>query len=524
MSLQKKATYSILLLIITFISISGKSYALMAWGEDADEQMQEIAINQLIPPGRFIRYDFQDMMVFEKFVDRQSRRALRAYSEPDLQAVISYKEGVETLVVETAKLPEDNPVVIIPIPAETEVGEGSQDIFPELSNNVFYRLFGKSNILMTEYEYAYEPEKVDMGDILKRRAHQRNVSMNIKKHYSAEGLKSKDNLKVHRLPSVDVLMLNTVDSEEFIAFFNENFNGISDSKKPLIDYYIKKKWRFAVINVPYPEKGEITPPVKFTFKTPEIVFPLKISAINNPYRDKTNINLFFFSGKDFGAKNFYRIWQGDKKEITVGLPDFPDRLTVLTGIVDNGRKEGDLAPTSAKTSVWILPVNRDNFGFYLFITILWLIIIFAGLYLEKLKYIKPVSMFWKAIAVCLLISLVMLSVVSIKDRNSGNDCFIKCQKNIKELMTALEMYSTDNGGKYPDRLGKLVPDYIKAIPTCPDSGTDSYSHPSYIRSEKQGCLPRIICRNRHAGIDDRNNRPVVFPLCGEVRIVLDDGK
>ena len=525
MSLRRRDTFFILFFISALISISGNSYALMAWGDDARECMRDIAIQEIIPSDWPVRYDSQDMMVFEKFVDRQSRRALKAYAEPDQQAVISYKDGVETLIVETARFPEGRAVLIMPVPSNPEVEEGNQDIFPEFSNKVFYRLFGGSEILTTNFEYTYQPEKVEKSERIKQRAYQRTLCSGKAETYLMTGIKSKESLNVHRLPCADVLVLNVGNSEEFIAFFNENFYKITDSQKPVIDYYIKKNWRFAIIRVRYPETGEINPPVKLTFKTPEIMFPLKICQINNPGSETTNINLFVFSDKDFGAKNFYRVWRGDKKEIAVDLPDLPHKLTVLTGIVDNERKEGDLVPTSARTSAWILPVSRDNFGFYLFITILWLIIIFAVLYLEKLKYIKPVSMLCKAIAVYLLIPLVVLSVVSVKDKGSGNSYYIQCQKNTKELATALEMYSTDNGGKYPDRLGKLVPDYVSSIPNCPDSGSDSYSYPSYRQNKTIPSLShRLICRNRHSGVMGRNRKPVVFPLCGEVRIILDDGK
>lgn len=45
-----------------------------------------------------------------------------------------------------------------------------------------------------------------------------------------------------------------------------------------------------------------------------------------------------------------------------------------------------------------------------------------------------------------------------------------CKANLRNLGTALEMYSTDIQGRYPQTLAQVAPDYLKALPTCPSSG------------------------------------------------------
>ena len=57
-----------------------------------------------------------------------------------------------------------------------------------------------------------------------------------------------------------------------------------------------------------------------------------------------------------------------------------------------------------------------------------------------------------------------------------------CKSNLKNIGTAMEMYSTDWGGKYPDPAqggpgvpGGLTPNYLKTIPECPAAGSDTYS-------------------------------------------------
>jgi prepilin-type N-terminal cleavage/methylation domain-containing protein len=54
-----------------------------------------------------------------------------------------------------------------------------------------------------------------------------------------------------------------------------------------------------------------------------------------------------------------------------------------------------------------------------------------------------------------------------------------CKSNCKNIATALEMYSSDNGGRYPTSgsfEAKLTGgNYLKLIPTCPAAGTNTYS-------------------------------------------------
>jgi hypothetical protein len=54
---------------------------------------------------------------------------------------------------------------------------------------------------------------------------------------------------------------------------------------------------------------------------------------------------------------------------------------------------------------------------------------------------------------------------------SGGDT---CEYNLTHLGDALEAYRADHS-TYPDRLEKLVPDYIAHLPNCPSGGKETYS-------------------------------------------------
>lgn len=52
-----------------------------------------------------------------------------------------------------------------------------------------------------------------------------------------------------------------------------------------------------------------------------------------------------------------------------------------------------------------------------------------------------------------------------------------CHRQLRTLATALEQYSTDNTGAYPQAgLSSLTPNYLKAIPVCPEAQARGYSY------------------------------------------------
>lgn len=57
----------------------------------------------------------------------------------------------------------------------------------------------------------------------------------------------------------------------------------------------------------------------------------------------------------------------------------------------------------------------------------------------------------------------------------GGTPLMACKSNLKNIGTACEMYSTDNAGLYPRYAERLTPNYLKSIPTCASTGTDTYS-------------------------------------------------
>lgn len=50
-----------------------------------------------------------------------------------------------------------------------------------------------------------------------------------------------------------------------------------------------------------------------------------------------------------------------------------------------------------------------------------------------------------------------------------------CQANLKKLAIGMEMFATDNSGKYPQSVAELVPTYLPEVPHCPEARQDTYT-------------------------------------------------
>ncbi|MFA5504517.1 MAG: hypothetical protein WC314_04250 [Vulcanimicrobiota bacterium] len=70
-------------------------------------------------------------------------------------------------------------------------------------------------------------------------------------------------------------------------------------------------------------------------------------------------------------------------------------------------------------------------------------------------------------------------------RARGQGQLTACKSNQKNIGTALEMYSTDYSGRYPQDISKITPNYLKTMPQCPAAGRDTYSE-SYRTEQPDG--------------------------------------
>lgn len=52
---------------------------------------------------------------------------------------------------------------------------------------------------------------------------------------------------------------------------------------------------------------------------------------------------------------------------------------------------------------------------------------------------------------------------------------LTCPANIQILQNAIQHFRDDHQGRPPSELGELIPQYLMAVPSCPQAGFDTYS-------------------------------------------------
>lgn len=58
-----------------------------------------------------------------------------------------------------------------------------------------------------------------------------------------------------------------------------------------------------------------------------------------------------------------------------------------------------------------------------------------------------------------------------------HDPDVTCAMRLRQLMSAVESYSTSHRGRYPQSLDALAPTYLPILPTCPSwSGSQTYAY------------------------------------------------
>jgi len=83
------------------------------------------------------------------------------------------------------------------------------------------------------------------------------------------------------------------------------------------------------------------------------------------------------------------------------------------------------------------------------------------------------------VGLCMLIGIAVLAAILVPNfiRARAQGQYTACTSNLKNIATALEMWSTDHEGRYPTSLSQLVEgdSYLRTIPMCPAAEADTYS-------------------------------------------------
>lgn len=90
------------------------------------------------------------------------------------------------------------------------------------------------------------------------------------------------------------------------------------------------------------------------------------------------------------------------------------------------------------------------------------------------RFIEKLALMFGLAVLVVLAGLLVLNALSAQ-MNRSHGILTACESNLRNISTALEMYSVDHGGTYPHGVERLTPNYLRVIPTCPAAEADSYS-------------------------------------------------
>ncbi len=103
-----------------------------------------------------------------------------------------------------------------------------------------------------------------------------------------------------------------------------------------------------------------------------------------------------------------------------------------------------------------------------------------------------------------------------------------CKSNLKNIGTACEMYATDNAGRYPTDLTKLLDKgtatqpYLKQIPKCPSEGSSAPYTNSYERSTNPDVYTVYCSGSNHTAAGCEANYPKFTATQGLIENQLAD--
>jgi serine/threonine protein kinase len=104
-------------------------------------------------------------------------------------------------------------------------------------------------------------------------------------------------------------------------------------------------------------------------------------------------------------------------------------------------------------------------------------------------------MHWLVIVALIVLVSSILVPNFLRARPQGS--LTPCKSNLKNMGTAMEMYSSDNQGRYPLSLSQITPNYLKTLPTCDGARKVNYA---YVRREKPDNYTIYCIGNYHKGM------------------------
>ncbi len=111
------------------------------------------------------------------------------------------------------------------------------------------------------------------------------------------------------------------------------------------------------------------------------------------------------------------------------------------------------------------------------------------------------------IAITIITLIIVIFFLPRQNRARSSGQYTQCQSNCKNMGTALELYAKDHKGNFPEKLEMLVPDYLRAIPTCASSRTNKDYIFSYRCSPNHDAYTFYCAGHNHKWVGVGKNYP-----------------
>jgi len=188
--------------------------------------------------------------------------------ETDQKAVIFQEKNVETMVLSvTFRGDAKDFSWIVPTPSRPEVAKSTDELFTALAK-------------LTEPEYNYGVMPMYGGAVSEGAPARSGVTV----------------LETKKVEYYDISVLEADDPEALTKWLKDNNYQFPESGKYLLDDYINNRWYFTAIKIDAESlttgvesqlrEGHAVP-LKFTFTSSKIVYPLKISGIAEYFKSST---------------------------------------------------------------------------------------------------------------------------------------------------------------------------------------------------------------------------------------------
>ncbi|MCC6446987.1 MAG: DUF2330 domain-containing protein [Armatimonadetes bacterium] len=236
--------------------------------------------------------------------------------EPSQKAFIYYQDGQEDLVIEVSyKGNASDFAWVVPVPSQPRVRKLEGAPFHELSRLT-----------------APRP----------RRSRQMGSMM-----MGAFGAAPVTVLERKKVGIYDVSVLASTDSDALVRWLKKNGYAFPLAGADIVSDYVRRGWVFVAMRITLPTrsveqglKEGVIQPLRLTFPTRKIIYPMKLTALNE---DDTEVLLYVAAPYRVKAKGFREEWRNRVNRSPASLESYPTlrkiikqacTLTKLRAIID----------------------------------------------------------------------------------------------------------------------------------------------------------------------------------------------